>query len=112
VSERADELRRQRDLLRENLAWIEKELAAEESRAPEAGRGAPPPLARPESVFTRAPADNRDAEAILAEYPSEPIGSIASKTKLGCVMYFVVAMVLFLGAMVAFYLHTKAATGH
>ncbi len=111
MSDRANELRRQRDLLRENLAWIEREIAAEEGRAATPSPVSPPPLSAPAPVYTSAPADDRDAEAILAEYRT-PAMSMASKTKMGCVVYFVVAMVILVGAMVAFYFYIKASRGH
>jgi hypothetical protein len=111
VSDRADDLRRQRDLLREHLAWIERELAAEEAsaRTEEPRSPAPPPF-QPPPLETRAPVDDRDAEAILAEYRT-PAVSIATKTKLGCVAYFAVAVFLIAGLVLAFYLYTRAARG-
>jgi hypothetical protein len=111
VSDRANELRRQRDLLRDNLAWIEKEIAAEEGRANAASPGVPPPLVPPASFSVDAPDAARDAEAILSEYRTAPV-SISSQTKLGCISYFAVAMVLIVGAFVAYYFHIKASRGH
>jgi len=112
VSDRADELRRQRDLLREHLAWIERELAAEEGSArPPAPFPQVPPAAQPHPFPTAEAADDLDAEAILAEYRSAPV-SLSSKAKLGCIAYFSLAMVLLLGAIAAFYFHTKASRGH
>ncbi len=92
-----NELRRQRELLKGHLAWLDKEIAAEEGRHP-----SPPPLQQPE-FHAAAPADDRDAEAILSEYRT-PSGSIAQKTKLGCLVYFAVAVLLTAGAVLAFYL--------
>ena len=112
MSDRADELRRQRDLLREHLAWLERELAAEEGSArPQAPRSfVAPPVSLP-SPQAAARADDRDAEAILSEYRSAPV-SITSSAKLGCIAYFAIAMVLLVGAVAAFYFHTMASRGH
>ena len=106
MSERSEELRRQRDALLEQLARIERELGAEEARRlPPSGIEPPPQGRHPE------PADDRDAEAILAEY-REPTGSIASNTKLGCVLYFILAMGLLALAVAAFYLFSRASRPH
>ena len=92
-----NELQRQRELLRGHLAWLDKEIAAEEGRHP-----SPTPVERPEPR-SAVPVDDRDAEAILSEYRT-PGASIARQTKLGCVMYFAVAVLLTAGAVLAFYL--------
>ena len=116
MSDRADELKRQRDLLREHLDWLERELAAEEGferaeAAPEAPY-TPPTYASPRpSLIEAEPADNRDAEAILEEYRT-PALSIATKTKMGCVAYFVVAMALLGAAVAALYFYMKSVRGH
>lgn len=111
MSDRADELRRQRDLLREHLDWIEQELANELG----ASRPEPMPprgLEVPPSVrYEPAPIDDRDAEAILAEYRT-PTMSIATRTKFGCVAYFAIALALLAAAITAFYFYVKAARGH
>jgi hypothetical protein len=108
VSDRSDQLRRQRDLLREHLAWLEREIAAE-SEAPRAAPTAwqPPSFTPP----APAPVDDRDAEAILAEYRTQP-ASITRSTKVGCILYFVVALVLMIGAVLAFYAFARSARGH
>lgn len=98
-----NELRRQRELLKGHLAWLEKEIAAEEGRHPS------PPPDRPPALRAEPPVDDRDAEAILSEYRT-PSASIAWKTKLGCLAYFGVAVLLTAGAVLAFYLLNR--TGH
>lgn len=106
MSDRSDELRRQRDLLRENLAWLEGEIAREDSApAQEAPpRQAPPRLAQP--TFSVSASDrDRDAEAILAQYRM-PAPAVESQTKRGCILYFVVALFLFLalsGGIIFYY---------
>jgi len=102
VSGRSDELRRQRDLLREHLAWLEREIAAQDA-GPSAGqppRLAPLRLDQPHFNVTASDAD-RDAEAILAEFRrSAP--AIESQAKRGCILYFVVAVGLLLAAALGF----------
>ncbi len=94
------ELRRQRELLKGHLVWLDNEIAKEELRAKASPLSAPP-LIRPQ-----APVDDRDAEAILSEY-RRPEAAIATRTKLGCVLYFVVALALIAAAVAAFYLFTR-----
>jgi hypothetical protein len=99
VSDRLSELQRQRDLLREHLGWLEREIAAE------AGQPRPAPL--PSEAMAPAPAyhpplDPHEADAILAQY-SKPPTSIATQTKAGCILYFVVGIALLAIAGTAFY---------
>jgi hypothetical protein len=102
VSDRLDELRRQRDLLRENLAFIEREIAAE-SRSQ--GVALPPPLRVPDPVL------DRTAEAILAEYQRPP-AVISQQAKAGCILYFAAAMLLLVALVVAAYFYYRSARGH
>ena len=97
MSDRSDELRRQRDLLREHLAWLEREIAAQDGMAP---APQPPRLVPPHFNVTASDAD-RDAEAILAEFRrSAP--AIATQTKRGCILYFLIAVGLLVAAVLAF----------
>jgi hypothetical protein len=105
VSDRLDELRRQRALQREHLDWIEREIAALEAAA----RAAPGPL--PPPILASAPADDGDAEAILREY-IQPTAAIEKRTKLGCILYLVLLLALMAIGIVAVYLHAKAVRGH
>jgi hypothetical protein len=111
VSDRADELRRQRDLLREHLDWIERELANELGASRPEPQVMPRPVAPQPLPFRPAPVDDRDAEAILAEYRTPPM-SIAARTKFGCVAYFVIGMALLGAAVAAFYFYVRAVRGH
>jgi len=106
VSERSDELRRQRDLLRENLAWIEKEIEREDGLSQPA-----PEMAAPPRLNTRAPVDDRDVEAILGEYRTSS-HAIASSTKAGCIAYFAIATALLLLGVAGVYFYYKSARGH
>ena len=96
MSARSDELRRQRDLLRENLAWLEREIAAEEGGVPPA----PPPPVLSQRLDVAARDADRDAEAILAEFRTSG-SAIESQTKRGCILYFAFAVLLLAGAALA-----------
>ncbi len=112
MSDRSDELRRQRALLTEHLAWLDREIAAEGGipRTAPLADAAPPPIAGP--AFRPAPpVEARDADAILAEY-SKPVASIASQTKRGCVLYFLAALALLAALVTGIYLFARARHGH
>jgi hypothetical protein len=97
VSGRSDELRRQRELLREHIAWLEREIAAEE------GIQASEPFSRqPLAHFSVTASDaDRDAEAILEEFRrSSP--AIEAQAKRGCILYFSLAVGLLLAVTLAF----------
>ena len=96
MSVRSDELRRQRDLLREQLKSIEEQLAAEESIARVTGDPVPPLRGRPPRM------EATEAESILEQY-RQPSDSIARKTKRGCILYVVLALGLVFAAVALFY---------
>jgi hypothetical protein len=104
VSDRLDELRRQRALQREHLNWIEREIAALEEAARRQS-GAEPPVVLPE-----ARAGESDAEAILREFV-QPSASIEKRTKLGCILYFCLLLALMALCVGALYLHARAGRG-
>jgi len=83
VSDRLAELRRQRDLLQQHLAWLDTEIAAE-SRAP---------TARPTVTPTPA-APTADPDAILRQLRADS-GAAQARMKLGCWAAFAGALLLF-----------------
>lgn len=102
MPDRLDALLRQRALLREHLAWLEREIAA--ASAPTAGGtpGRSPPIPTLESasrtgIAATGPAPN--ADAILDRYRPSP-GSLQSDVRKGCFLYFAAAFV-FVGLGVA-----------
>ena len=100
MSDRLDELRRQRDLARAQLAWLDAQIAQAEA--------APGP-AVPAAVRG---AEARSPEAILEEFRTAP-AAIATRAKLGCILYFAGAMALLvLGAGAVFLLYARATRGH
>ena len=104
MSDRLDELRRQRALQRDHLDWIEREIAALEEAARRTP-GAEPPIVPPE-----ARTGEHDPEAILREFVQPP-ASIEKRTKLGCVLYFCLLLALMALCVGALYLHARAGRG-
>jgi hypothetical protein len=99
VSDRLDELRGRRALLKEQLDRIEREIAALEAA------GQPP------RIVASARPDESEAEAILREY-AQPAASIERRTTLGCVLYLGLLLALIALGLGAIYLHARAARGH
>ncbi len=87
MSDRLEELRRQRALQREHLEWLDREIAALEGAAPPLIGSAPSPIA------ASLPAEFAGADAILEEY-RRPAGSIERRTKLGCFLYVALALAM------------------
>jgi hypothetical protein len=102
VSDRSDELRRQRELLRQHLAWLDREIAQADAEAPQGGPilKQQPPRIIPPAFSVDALDGDRDAEAILAEYRTSAPG-VESQTKRGCIIYFAAAMAVFLAVSAA-----------
>ena len=122
--DRLTELRRQRDLLKQHLAWLEREIATTETSA---GLPDSPPISSmPGPVRgvsgSRAPAmedqpvvaaANRDvdepgaaADAILDEYRT-PSVLLRRDVRRGCFMYFAAALAAFAAAIVGLYFALK-----
>ena len=95
MSDRLAELRRQRDLLQQHLAWLDTEIAAE-SRAP---------TARPVVAPTPA-APTADPDAILRQIRADS-GAAQARMKLGCWAAFAGAFLL-LGLGIALWFALRA----
>jgi hypothetical protein len=105
MSERLDELRRQRALAQEQLAWLDREIARESGPGskPAPAATAPAPAATPTAMSTEAA---RAADEILARYRDESPNT-ERDVKRGCYLYFVLALVLlFLSALGAYLVYT------
>jgi hypothetical protein len=94
VSDRLNELNRQRALLQEQLAWLDREIATEKMRSSLAEpqrslhqEPAPPVASPPVSAATT------DADSILAQYRSDPT-SLKNDVRKGCLLYFAIASAL------------------
>lgn len=126
MSDRLNDLQRQRALAQEQLAWLEREIAREiGATSPPAPPVVPPtrpavmaalppveapvispakPAAMPAAAPTSPAADN-DAEALLARFKDEAAGSPAD-AKRGCLVYFSVGMGLLVLGVLAWYFVT------
>ena len=118
MSDRLTELQRQRRLLQEHVAWLDREIAAESAKS--GATPAPLPAAvqsTPLESATLAAAAQRattqldsalpaDAEAILEQYATPP-RSIQSDVKRGCFVYVALAAALLAAAVTALYFHSN-----
>jgi len=91
------ELQRQRELVRQHLAWLDQQIVSAQSSAPtpssatEAGLG--PVLALPPRLHATVAAP-AEAESILAQYRG-PQKSIKSDVRKGCLLYAAGGFLLF-----------------
>ncbi|HUJ43365.1 MAG TPA: hypothetical protein VLW52_07140 [Opitutaceae bacterium] len=101
MSDRLQELLRQKILLDEHVAWLQREIAAERARA---GDCSPPASAAPPPVTAPPPAmTDREADAVLDQYRDSP-QSLHQAVKRGCLLYFFGALAaLGLGALVVYF---------
>lgn len=97
VSDRLDELRRQRAIVQQHLAWIESEIAAA------GGEISAPKTAAPSAPSLAAKPPATPADALLEQYAAEEQTS-PGKVKLGCWIAFVVLFAGFWGAVGVWYL--------
>jgi hypothetical protein len=109
MSDRLQDLLRQKALLEEHAAWLERQISLECTAA---GTGEPAP-AVPPAPIPPAPALAPDpasvdeqAEAILGRY-RQPTGSVQQATRRGCLLYFAAAFVLLGLAVAALSLHYR-----
>jgi hypothetical protein len=119
MSDRLQELLRQKALLDEHAAWFEREIALERARsggnpptaAPVAPAAAPAPVpattparATPAAApAAMAPSVEAEAEAIIEQYRA-PAQSSRQQLKWGCILYLIGALVLVALSVLAIYL--------
>jgi hypothetical protein len=112
VSDRLEDFRRQRDLLRRHLEWLDREIASLTGSTFEPPRAPPhPPAGPPDPAPPRARISDLDAEAILAEYRRPP-ADLERQTRLGCFIYFGAALAVIAFAVAAVYYLSRRAHGH
>lgn len=81
MSERLDELKRQKELMVRHLRWLEEELDRE------ARKGVVPPERLPAAVHRM----ERDAVTEIPELP-HPVRGISSGQRLGCIVFAILLM--------------------
>jgi len=111
MSDRLQELLRQKTLLAEHAAWLEREIAVEQALAGgTVGPALPAPLpltaTMPSATAPAAPlpaaAAEAEAEAILAQY-RDSAKSARRQVKWGCILYVVAGAALVLLGIVLIY---------
>jgi hypothetical protein len=124
MSDRLKELQRHRAMLQEHLAWLDREIAAlgeakPSGLPPAEGVSRPymPPPPAPVPVAPLPPsspvlpsltaqlASAKAAEEIMAQYQTDSM-SVQSKTRLGCFLYFFLALGMVGLVVLIFYLRT------
>lgn len=108
MSDRLKELQRQRALIQEQLAWLDREIAATRSAStpnPVSITTSAPPSKSPSlaPVSGDAAAAELAAEEIIAEYKTE-VQALTGTVRRGCFLYFALALALFVLSVFAFYL--------
>ena len=108
MSDRLDELHRQRRLLQEHLLWLDREIARE-SGAPKSAADASTPLPASRAPLpqpaTEAGVSEPMAEEILDQFGSGP-ENLKADTRKGCLTLFFVALgLLFCGFGIAYYVY-------
>jgi hypothetical protein len=103
MPDRLAELRRQRALVQEHLAWLDREIAA---AAPPAPPAAPMPPAPASGAAPAAPpppaAGAADVDEIVAHYRSAP-GAVREDVRKGCLLYFALALAVFAAGVAILY---------
>jgi hypothetical protein len=109
MPDRLSELQRQRALLQEHLAWLEREISREAGTRPvtragsaditRAGPAAPAPAS--------AQVTPQPAPIVAAEAPQETAGAMAADARRGCLIAFAVGMVLFFALVLGAYYLTR-----
>ena len=115
MSDRLAELVRQRALVQEHLAWLNREIAAAATAAkttttltsdvtttpaaPAAGSVVVPIASTPTSPDTATPADS---DEIIARYQATP-ASVKQDVRKGCLLYFAAAFVVLGLVVIALY---------
>lgn len=100
--DRLQDLRRQRTLVQEQLAWLDREIAAAAGTA--VPQPSEPPLA-PKSPPAAAPAADQEVEALLESYRAE-VRSGPADARRGCYIVFFTGLALTGLAMLSWYFYT------
>jgi len=108
MSDRLNELQRQRALVQEHLAWLEREIAHESGAPAPVASPAPAAPPRPVSLAPRGRdpvAVEAEADAILQQYRDQS-RNVKQDVRKGCFLYFVLAFFVLGVAVAALYFYT------
>ena len=104
MSDRLAELRRQRQLLQEHLAWLDREIAATGTPPADPAPGAAPTVnPAPPPPAPTAVSGPDEADELLRQYTSSP-ESLQKDVRKGCFLYFALASVAFIILVAVLYL--------
>ena len=107
MSDRLKDLQRQRSLALEQLAWLDREIAAAGGTVPARTPGTSPVVSAPVAPPAALSGESAvAAEAIMAKYKRET-DSLPGKVKLGCFIYFAIACLIVGLGVLALYLYTS-----
>lgn len=97
MSDRLKEFQRQRALLQEHLAWLDREIAREGANQP------PPPSVSAATPGAPTP-PSPEVAGVGSDAAGEKAGAMASDAKRGCLIAFATGMVVFFGLVAVAYL--------
>jgi hypothetical protein len=98
-----DELLRQRRLIQEHLAWLDREIAKLEKGTvvePQLTPGPPPPLIQAPPAAGTKPSENSEADEILTQYQQTP-KNLEGDVKRGCITAVVALLLLIFCSAIA-----------
>jgi hypothetical protein len=106
--DRLQELRRQRALVQQQLAFLDREIAAASGEAKPAMPAAqiPPPGSAAPSRPAAPLAEGGEVDEVIKSFEAESRANPAN-VKRGCIWAFVAALVLFALCVFAFYLYVR-----
>jgi len=105
MSERLNDLQRQRALILEQLAWLDREIAAAAGEPPQAKKASTSTAPPAAPAFAPAAAE-REAEAIIAEFGAGSHNPVESARR-GCFIIFGLALLLLGLGIYGFYLYYR-----
>ncbi|MEO5957921.1 MAG: hypothetical protein ABIZ49_12405 [Opitutaceae bacterium] len=110
MPDRLAELRRQRALVQDHLAWLDREIAATSAVRPSDPSPAPlrPVASTAMPITANAPTENpAEAETILEQY-RVPATMMKQDVRKGCLLYFAGALALLaLGVAILFFVFRR-----
>ena len=106
MTDRLQELQRQRALIREQLLWIEREIAATEGIPSLPTKLSPSPQTAPASAAPSV-SGSSEAEKILTEFKRDT-AVVGTDARRGCLLIFSIAMGLFaLAVIIGYYFYGR-----